>query len=31
VAVLVLEAMRRVQRNPRHGPEAFVGQGVVVR
>lgn len=24
VAVLVLEAMRRVQRNPRHGPEAFV-------
>ena len=31
VAVLVLEAMRRVQRNPRHGPEAFVAQGVVVR
>ena len=27
VAVLVLEAMRRVQRNPRHGPEAFVGAG----
>ena len=27
VAVLVLEAMRRVQRNPRHGPEAFVSQG----
>ena len=26
VAVLVLEAMRRVQRNPRHGPEAFVPQ-----
>lgn len=24
IAVLVLEAMRRVQRNPRHGPEAFV-------
>ena len=24
VAVLVLEAMRRVQRNPRHGPEGFV-------
>ena len=31
VAVLVLEAMRRVQRNPRHGPEAFVPQGVAVR
>ena len=32
VAVLVLEAMRRVQRNPRHGPEAFVGaQGGAVR
>jgi len=26
VAVLVLEAMRRVQRNPRHGPEGFVAQ-----
>lgn len=24
VAVIVLEAMRRVQRNPRHGPEAFM-------
>jgi hypothetical protein len=24
VAVLVLEAMRRVQRNPRHGQESFV-------
>ncbi|HWP03184.1 MAG TPA: late competence development ComFB family protein [Gemmatimonadaceae bacterium] len=24
IAVLVLEAMRRVQRNPRHGPEGFV-------
>ena len=32
LAVLVLEAMRRVQRNPRHGPEAFVGtQGGAVR
>jgi hypothetical protein len=32
MAVLVLEAMRRVQRNPRHGPEAFVGaQGGAVR
>lgn len=32
VAVLVLEAMRRVQRNPRHGPEAFVtAQGGAVR
>jgi late competence development protein ComFB len=31
VAVLVLEAMRRVQRNPRHGPEAFVPPGVAVR
>lgn len=31
VAVLVLEAMRRVQRNPRHGPEAFVAHGAAVR
>lgn len=30
VAVLVLEAMRRVQRNPRHGPEGFMpGEGAV--
>ena len=27
IAVLVLEAMRRVQRNPRHGPEGFVPTG----
>ena len=31
IAVLVLEAMRRVQRNPRHGPEGFVLPGGVVR
>lgn len=31
IAVLVLEAMRRVQRNPRHGPEGFVQLGGVVR
>ena len=31
IAVLVLEAMRRVQRNPRHGPEGFVQVGGVVR
>lgn len=31
VAVIVLEAMRRVQRNPRHGPEGFVGLGAAVR
>ena len=31
VAVLVLEAMRRVQRNPQHGPEGFVAQGGAVR
>jgi hypothetical protein len=31
VAVLVLGAMRRVQRNPRHGPEAFVPGGPIVR
>ncbi len=30
VAVLVLEAMRRVQRNPRHGPEGYVPQGGAV-
>lgn len=30
IAVLVLEAMRRVQRNPRHGPEGFVTLGGVV-
>ena len=29
IAVLVLEAMRRVQRNPRHGPEGFVLLGGV--
>ncbi len=27
VAVIVLEAMRRVQRNPRHGPEEYVPHG----
>lgn len=31
IAVLVLEAMRRVQRNPRHGPEGFVTFGGVMR
>ncbi len=31
IAVLVLEAMRRVQRNPRHGPEAFVTLGGAMR
>lgn len=31
IAVLVLEAMRRVQRNPRHGPEGFVGLGELMR
>ena len=31
IAVLVLEAMRRVQRNPRHGPEGFVLVGGSVR
>ncbi len=31
VAVIVLEAMRRVQRNPRHGPEGFVRMGGAVR
>jgi hypothetical protein len=31
VAVLVLEAMRRVQRNPKHGPEGFIGREVAVR
>jgi hypothetical protein len=31
IAVLVLEAMRRVQRNPRHGPEGFVVLGGGVR
>jgi hypothetical protein len=29
MAVIVLEAMRRVQRNPRHGPEGFVGRVTV--
>ena len=31
IAVLVLEAMRRVQRNPRHGPEGFISLGGAVR
>ena len=31
IAVLVLEAMRRVQRNPRHGPEGFLLLGGMVR
>jgi len=31
IAVLVLEAMRRVQRNPRHGPEGFITVGGSVR
>ena len=31
VAVLVLEAMRRVQRNPRHGPEGFIAREGAVR
>jgi hypothetical protein len=31
VAVIVLEAMRRVQRNPRHGPEGFVSLGAAMR
>jgi hypothetical protein len=31
MAVIVLEAMRRVQRNPRHGPEGYIGLGVAVR
>jgi len=31
VAVIVLEAMRRVQRNPRHGPEGFIGTRAAVR
>jgi hypothetical protein len=31
IAVLVLEAMRRVQRNPRHGPEGFITLGGAVR
>jgi hypothetical protein len=31
MAVIVMQAMRRVQRNPRHGPEGFVGLGVAVR
>ncbi len=31
IAVLVLEAMRRVQRNPRHGPEGFIAIGGGVR
>jgi len=31
VAVIVLEAMRRVQRNPRHGPEGFVALGAAMR
>jgi len=31
VAVLVLEAMRRVQRNPRHGPEGYTPREVAVR
>ena len=30
IAVLVLEAMRRVQRNPRHGPNGFVQLGGAV-
>jgi hypothetical protein len=30
IAVVVLEAMRRVQRNPRHGPEGFVILGGAV-
>jgi hypothetical protein len=29
--VIVMQAMRRVQRNPRHGPEGFIGLGVAVR
>ncbi len=31
VAVLVLEAMRRVQRNPRHGPEGYLPREAAVR
>jgi hypothetical protein len=31
MAVIVMQAMRRVQRNPRHGPEGFIGLGVAVR
>jgi hypothetical protein len=31
IAVLVLEAMRRVQRNPRHGPEGYVGLEGIMR
>lgn len=31
IAVLVLEAMRRVQRNPRHGPEGFVQKDAAMR
>jgi hypothetical protein len=31
MAVIVLEAMRRVQRNPRHGPEGHLGLGAAVR
>ena len=31
MAVIVLEAMRRVQRNPRHGPEGFIPMRAAVR
>jgi hypothetical protein len=30
LTVLVLEAMRRVQRNPSHGPEGFIARGGAV-